>query len=385
MPRELDRQTLIHAVVSPRFEVFYALQALESGAGEHLDEWRRSMDRKLPARLRTSLASVAPSPLIWPVLADSLRELPPSAGFGEMLEALSGMDTRTFQTFVLGGVFKTPGSVDELVSGSKSLSNIVALEAKTQARLLALLGLQPFVSQNPSAKTFERLVKDPASYREEVVSAVDSFWTAGFSETWHQVEGEMRDRATQLRNQAARTSFATFAAERSLPITIDGDEIVTMRSGIRTAAKSASVYLIPSVFNTGKLWAAYSDSRGRTRFFLPVLDSSISPAARASLDPALIFRALGDTTRYAMAASIARTPMTSVELARAFSVSKPTVSHHVQLMRSAGLIEEAQGENGVVLALNRQILERASTEAAREMFSDDPAKPVIRRTRRANK
>ena len=385
MPRALDRQTLVHAVVRPRFEVFYALQALESGAGEHLADWRREMERKLPARLRTSLADVAPAPLIWPVLADSLRELSPSAGFREMLDALSSMDARTFQTFVLGGVFKTPGSVDDLVSGAKSLSSIVALEAKTQSRLLAILGLQPFVIHSPSAKTFERLVKDPTAYREQVAGTVESFWSSGFSETWQHIEGALRDSATDLRNRAARNSFAALAEQYKFPITIDGDAVVTVRTGARTPAKSASIYLVPSVFNTAKLWAAYADSRGRTRFFLPVLDSEIAPTAHSSLDPALIFRALGDTTRYAIAASIARTPMTSVELARAFHVSKPTISHHVQLLRSAGLIEERQAENGVLLALNRRVLERASIAAAREMFSDDDTTPVVKRTRRANK
>ena len=100
------------------------------------------------------------------------------------------------------------------------------------------------------------------------------------------------------------------------------------------------------------------------------------------MDPSLIFRALGDTTRYGIAASIARTPMTSLELARAFGVSKPTITHHVQLMRAAGLIDDVQTERGLELTLNRRALERLSSAACRAMFSETAEAPPIKRSRR---
>jgi ArsR family transcriptional regulator len=142
---------------------------------------------------------------------------------------------------------------------------------------------------------------------------------------------------------------------------------------------------VPSAFNTAKLWAAYADSHKRTRFFIPVLDPGLSAGAAAQIEPSAVFKALGDTTRYAIASMLARTPMTSVELARAFDVSKPTISHHVQQLRAAGLLEEAQGDNGVVLSLNRRVLEKASGAAAREMFSGTASEHVVKRSRRVNK
>jgi DNA-binding transcriptional ArsR family regulator len=77
--------------------------------------------------------------------------------------------------------------------------------------------------------------------------------------------------------------------------------------------------------------------------------------------------------------------MTSVELSRVFGVSKPTISHHVQHLRAANLLVERQEENGTVLSLNRRILERASTEAAAEMFSRDDSQHVIQRSRKSNR
>ena len=119
----------ISVAVTPRFEIFYALQALESGAGAQLGDWRREAERRLPARLRTSLASVAPTPLVWPLLADALREAPPAVTFEGMIHALRTLDERSFQKFVLGGVFKSRGAVEALVDGTASLSRTVATEA----------------------------------------------------------------------------------------------------------------------------------------------------------------------------------------------------------------------------------------------------------------
>jgi DNA-binding transcriptional ArsR family regulator len=74
--------------------------------------------------------------------------------------------------------------------------------------------------------------------------------------------------------------------------------------------------------------------------------------------------------------------MTSVELAKLFKVSKPTISHHVALLRDAGLLTERQTESGSVLALNRRSLERASAAAAAEMYSEDGPDHVVKRSRR---
>jgi ArsR family transcriptional regulator, arsenate/arsenite/antimonite-responsive transcriptional repressor len=121
---------------------------------------------------------------------------------------------------------------------------------------------------------------------------------------------------------------------------------------------------------------------------VPVLDSSISPLELTDArtpEPALVFKALGDTTRYAIASTIARTPMTSVELSRAFGVSKPTISHHVQQLRAAELLIERPTDNGIELTIDRRVLEEASSAAADEMFSDDGPDQTIRRTRKANR
>jgi DNA-binding transcriptional ArsR family regulator len=386
---------IVKVEVTPRFELFYALQALESGAGDQLGEWRRQMERKLPPRIRTSIVSVAPSPLIWPLLADALRNEPPSIDYPQILAALRDMNDTAFQRCVLGGVFKAPGSVDGLMSGNATLRRIVTTEVQSQERLLSLLGLHPFARDSASAQTFHRIVSDPRSYRAEVITVIESFWDAGFSTTWSTLEPQMRRSASAMSEMVTRSGLAMLARERKLPITQRAGAIVSTTGSTKIPLASIlAVHLIPSAFNIARLWAAYPDSHRRTRFFIPVLDPAIvayvaadaePSSTEASQEPSLVFKALGDTTRYAMASILARKPMTSVELAHVFGVSKPTISHHVQQLRAAGLLMETQTGNGTVLSLNRRALERASSAAAQEMFSGDGSKQVVRRTRKANR
>jgi DNA-binding transcriptional ArsR family regulator len=376
----------IDILVTPRFEIFYALKALQSDEGEHLQGWRREMRQRLTPRIRSRLTRVAPSPLMWPLLADSLRDSPPAAGFTEMMADMRGMSDDSFQRAVLNGVFKAPGSVEALLSKQSTIAATVAHEAESQERLLSLLGLYPFSIRAGSAAAFNRLVNDPAAYREEVVNLVVSFWAAGFAETWGTLEPQLRDRARAMKHAATRDGAPQFAKMSGLPIAIDETGIRSIRGTTRVDRNDvAGIHVIPSAFNTASFWAAYRDTAGKTRFFFPLLDTSLSPDTRIAIEPSLVFSALGDTTRYAMAATIARKPMTSVELARAFSVSKPTISHHVQVLRAAGLVDETHTENGTLLALNRRVLERASGAAAREMFSGEGTSRSIKRTRKPNK
>jgi DNA-binding transcriptional ArsR family regulator len=383
---------LVTVEVTPRFELFYALQTLESTTPQ-LSEWRREMDLKLPPRLRTSIASVAPSPLIWPLIADSLRDEAPGLSFDQMIIALRSMDNGDFQKAVLSGIFKTREFVEGLISGKVTLKRTVAAESKAQERLLSLIGLHPFSVESASARVFQRIVSEPDSYREEVVAVVQAFWSAEFSAAWARLEPQMQRSARTMKSAVTSSGFPEFSRDRKLPIRVDGESIVSASGSIRIPMNQvAGIHLIPSTFNVAGLWAAYTGSRKRTRFYIPFVDATPAVAAipakpeiSAALDPALIFRALGDTTRYAIASMIATKPMTSAELAQMFGVSKPTISHHVQLLRSANLLIESAGEGGIVLSLDRQILESASRAAAQEMFSSAAKGNVIRRSRKPNR
>src|SRR5204863_6542908 len=90
---------------------------------------------------------------------------------------------------------------------------------------------------------------------------------------------------------------------------------------------------------------------------------------RRAINAESVFRALGDTTRYAIASILARTPTTSAELARSLNVSKPTITHHVQALRSAGLITDTPAGGSIKLSLSRDTVAELSRAAVDQLFS----------------
>ena len=64
----------------------------------------------------------------------------------------------------------------------------------------------------------------------------------------------------------------------------------------------------------------------------------MEPAAAGEL--AAVFKALGDPTRVAIVNRLAAAPEVCVcDLTAAFDLSQPTISHHLRLLREAGLVE----------------------------------------------
>ncbi|MGE5749157.1 MAG: DUF5937 family protein, partial [Gemmatimonas sp.] len=202
----------VTVTVTPRFEVFYALQALESGSSERLRDWRREMERRLPSEARATIESVGPSALMWPLLADALCDEPAGLSFDQVLSALRTADAKSFQRAVLGGVFTSREAVEGLMSGKLPLKRATANEA-AHRKLLELLGLYPFDGKSATANAFERLVSQPAEYRSEVVSALSIFWQAGFADTWEVLEPQMRDSARRMRASIARDGFGSVATD----------------------------------------------------------------------------------------------------------------------------------------------------------------------------
>jgi DNA-binding transcriptional ArsR family regulator len=86
-----------------------------------------------------------------------------------------------------------------------------------------------------------------------------------------------------------------------------------------------------------------------------------------------------------MATLLARRPMAAIELTRALSLSKPTVSHHVAVLREAGLLRETPANGSINLSLRREVLEQLSSIVIDRLFDSSQrvrvrALPRSRRT-----
>ncbi|MGH9642045.1 MAG: ArsR/SmtB family transcription factor [Terriglobales bacterium] len=71
--------------------------------------------------------------------------------------------------------------------------------------------------------------------------------------------------------------------------------------------------------------------------------SASAARSRVSPDDRLdaVFRALGDRTRRALLARLAKQPAMVTELAKPFDMSLPAVSKHIRVLQSAGLVRRA--------------------------------------------
>lgn len=70
-----------------------------------------------------------------------------------------------------------------------------------------------------------------------------------------------------------------------------------------------------------------------------------------------LFKALNDPTRRDILELLKKKDMTAGEIADAFSFSKPTISHHLDLLRQAGLVESVKEGQFIYYSLNTTVMD----------------------------
>jgi ArsR family transcriptional regulator len=70
-----------------------------------------------------------------------------------------------------------------------------------------------------------------------------------------------------------------------------------------------------------------------------------------------LFKALNDPTRRAMLELLREQPRTAGEIADHFQFSKPTISHHLDLLRQADLVTSEKQGQFVVYTLNMTVMD----------------------------
>jgi DNA-binding transcriptional ArsR family regulator len=372
----------IEFLVTPRFEVFYALYALTSSAPTQLDRWKERALLRLPRDFERVAKRVAPVALFWPLLADALQRTPGEMTFEEILSTVREMPPEDLKANILSGIFHDPATVQSLITGRKTLKQVLTSDKLPGGELLTHFGLRPYSADSHATNALTRLLSKPALFRDELALVLQRFWQTGFKRDWSALEPLLRSESFHLKDLYENSSLA----ELTLPVAVD-EETGELRPKAGPPIKTDQVdrlYVIPSGFNTRRWWAKYETKPQRFSLYFPIARSAVSvnriveedwqvpESPRKSshtVNAESVFRALGDTTRYAIASMLARTPTTSAELARSLKVSKPTITHHVQALRQAGLIEEESGGGSNRLSLNRETVAALSNVAVEQLFS----------------
>lgn len=69
------------------------------------------------------------------------------------------------------------------------------------------------------------------------------------------------------------------------------------------------------------------------------------------------FKALADPTRRRILELLAQGDMTAGEIAAQFSMTKPSVSHHLTILKSAGLISDQRSGQNIVYSVNLTVFQ----------------------------
>lgn len=73
----------------------------------------------------------------------------------------------------------------------------------------------------------------------------------------------------------------------------------------------------------------------------------------------LVFKALADPTRRKILDLLRGGNLTAGEIAGHFRISKPSVSHHLALLRQAGLVADERRGQHIVYSLNATVFQEA--------------------------
>ncbi|MBC8151923.1 MAG: winged helix-turn-helix transcriptional regulator [Bacteroidetes bacterium] len=70
-----------------------------------------------------------------------------------------------------------------------------------------------------------------------------------------------------------------------------------------------------------------------------------------------LFKALNDPTRRQMLDLLRERDLTAGEIADCFEMTKPSISHHLDLLRQAGLVESVKQGQFITYSLNTTVLD----------------------------
>ncbi|TND10444.1 MAG: ArsR family transcription regulator [Bacteroidetes bacterium] len=71
----------------------------------------------------------------------------------------------------------------------------------------------------------------------------------------------------------------------------------------------------------------------------------------------ILFKALGDPTRRRILELLREKDLAAGEIADAFNISKPSISHHLDLLKQAGLVEAVREGQFIRYSLNATVLD----------------------------
>ena len=361
---------------SVHYEIFFALQALTDPQARIHPEWKQKAQAALPPVFRRRFEALGPSSFLWPCIADAIEEEENCNEFRQLIAALEALPIADFQHRILLGAIHDPKLVQSMTHKGKSLFDAIKNVQRTKQEWLGFIGLYPYQKHSPFVRALESLLRAPQEFRKEIIFLLKSFWNSFFEQTWSRLQPKFQRSLQEKERLFQSSSLKEFAQFSLLRVEVSEEQgyLKAVRGGFRIPLRELKqIYFLPSCFNDRRHWTCY-DRIACFPYFDPAISIDVQTSvARAiiadpELDPALIFAALGDSTRFAIVSIVARSATSSAELGRLLGLTPATVSHHVHLLREAGLLQEVAEGKSLCLSLNREVIESLSQLAIEKLY-----------------
>jgi DNA-binding transcriptional ArsR family regulator len=223
----------------------------------------------------------------------------------------------------------------------------------------------------------ERVVDGERELRDEAVALWPEEYRPAIGRLLDDPDGEMRalrrvlrawrERFESIEARVARMEERDVADRRSdldrLPL---ADFVEQVTGGVRWVPEPGTrrLYLSPSYFT--RPYNYVFGGRDWHMFAYPLAESAVDgdrgavPAASVRL-----FKALGDESRLRILSLLASGDLYLTEIAERMGLSKPTVSHHLALLRAAGLVTITEAGALTYYTLRRERITDAGLELGR--------------------
>ena len=299
-------------------------------------------------------------------LAESKAAMPPDVGgrFSRLFEsgicthvaviAVDRPEVRNGKDLV-AAVAATPyrdvilGVFDDRHEGEPDLTDLVERAIDGDAEALTAIA-----EQLPDYKREQRIdiLREPERSVSDLLEVL-TYWSGVFAGIESRVT-DIIERDYELR-----------AADRETLAPVDLIERTT--GGIRWLPESGvrRVILAPSYFS--RPYNVLMNSADWRRFGYPVSDDALEASDPLAAPQAVVrlHRALGDETRLRILKLLAGRDLYLTEIAQHLELSKPTIKHHLALLRSAGLVTITESGTVIYYSLRRNRLDDASADIKR--------------------
>lgn len=325
--------------VRPVFDFMFSLST-EAGATDDLPapdrQWLTATRAALPTEIRSDVRAFDRTELAIHVASWAVDhpELQTVAAFVAALEAAPTVD-------VMVSILGDPGMGPDAEALARAA---IDGDADALAELTA--------SAHHSDKDLLPLLEHPEATVERLLNVLRA-WAVPFS--------EIEDRIAAI----GRRDFEMRAEDRATMGSLDLIERTTggvrwlPTPGIRRVVLSPSYFSRPYNFLLG--------GEGWRYFGYPVSDDALDPGDPLAPPPAVVrfHRALGDPTRMRILKLLADRDLYATEIAQQLELSKPTIKHHLALLRAAGLVTITESGAVVYYSLRRDRLDDASVDLKR--------------------